>query len=1430
VLSEFDGALSIVGRRTNLDEQVMRYILFSLILMGATSDLAARDGWQAGFARVDATPTEPVRMAGYGNRDRPSEGVDTPLYVRAAALKRGEDPAHVLVSVDTIGLPGSMVQELTRQLAQRHGLSRQQIVVASTHTHSGPDLVSELSNIFSVALTESEIAAGKRYRKRLMSAIVAAVDQALQSLAPAQLAFGSGEVGFAANRRIVQDGRWTGFGVEPSGPVDHSVPVLRICGEDGKVRGVVFNYACHCTTLDGNYYRINGDWAGYAAADLEAAYPGSVALSTIGCGADANPNPRGSREMSELHGHALSQVVMRIVAGETTPVNEPLVATFGYAGLSFDLPTIEELRRRSDDTSPQVRRHAAHFQEVFQRDGRLPATYPVPIQAWQFGDQLTMVFLGGEVVADYALRLKRELPSKRLWVTAYANDVLGYIASERIRAEGGYEYDASGVFYNLPGPWAAGTEDLLIRRIRELLERKGPQPPLTPEQALHSISVPAGFAVQLVASEPLVEDPINLAFGHDGSLWVVEMGDYPLGAERAAEGGRVKRLSDTNGDGVFDRADVFLDGLNFPTAVHPWRDGVIVIAGTEILFARDRNGDGRADDRDILYGGLDLSNPQHRANGFSYGLDHSLHCAAGENIGELTAVRIGKTMNASGHDVQIWPDSGRLAAISGKTQYVRSRNDWGDWFGSDNSRPTYHFPIEDRYLRRNGAVRFADNKQQLFDPPVAPPVYPVSDTSDRFNDLFAANRFTSACSAIVVRSRSLGKDMEGAVLVCEPVHNLLHRAQLVEQDSSYRATRAGTELKSEFLRSTDPWFRPVRVVIGPDGMIWVVDMYRAVIEHPEWIPQAWQQQLDLRAGCQQGRIYRVVVADSAGPARLPNIAKRTSQELIASLASDSGTLRDMTQQELLQRGDKSNAGLLRNVAASSPSPQARVHALWTLHGLQKLRDNDLLHALGNEHPGVVRNAILLAEPRVASSDTLLRVLTALVGHPDAKVRLQLALTLGESTSPEAGAALGKLVAFADDDGWIAQAIVSSSKQHSLPVLEQVLSLLRVSGASAEAVNREMTMIAELIATAEAAKLNPSPLVARAIRAADANSTWVFPVAAACAETAGSAEKLDPASREAILAVYEQAKSLAGDANASPNLRCQALQMMGRSLGTAEQERKLLGQLLSPTTPLNVQIAAIERLAEFRDRESTLELLSHWADLTYAVRDAAAQQFTANAASMEALVEALESGAVLAGDLSLSVQQTLRQISSQSLQARVGRVLGKTSVADQELIQRYLEFQQAAGGKADLSRGRELFGKHCAACHVPDALGRATAPNLSNLTNRSPAALTEAILVPNRSVEPNYRGYVVQTSAGQVLSGIIAEEAGDTITLALADGKRTTVHRSEIDEIRNTKVSLMPEGFYRELNQEMLRDLVEYVRSDAFLQSAGGPSAPEQEPK
>ena len=500
------------------------------LLSVATSANETNLTWLAGFSRVDVTPTEPVRMAGYGSRDHASEGIDTPLYVRCFALKSpSSTQPSLLISVDTIGLPGSMTRELAEQIRNKHATPRENLVFCSTHTHCGPDLVSELSNIFTTDLTDQEVAAGERYKQQLKEGILRAVDDSLLELIPAKLSYAVGEAGFAANRRVLTNGRWTGFGVQPDGPVDHTVPVLRISDADGRVRGVVFNYACHCTTLGGDHYQINAEWAGYAANALEGRYPDAVALCTIGCGADANPEPRGSLDATKLHGRTLAAEVERIVGAEMTSIDAPLQCRFDYAGLSFDLPTQEELQQRAEDSNPQTKRHAERMLQLLSREGRLPATYPVPIQSWQFGDQMTMVFLGGEVVVDYAIRLKKTLDVPNLWITAYANDVLGYIASERMRIEGGYEYDRSGIYYGLPGPWATGTEDLLVRRVGELLKSHGRSRPVPAADASNTFQLSDGFQMELVAAEPLVQDPINIAFDARGRLWVVEMGDYPEG-------------------------------------------------------------------------------------------------------------------------------------------------------------------------------------------------------------------------------------------------------------------------------------------------------------------------------------------------------------------------------------------------------------------------------------------------------------------------------------------------------------------------------------------------------------------------------------------------------------------------------------------------------------------------------------------------------------------------------------------------------------------------------------------------------------------------------------------------------------------------------------------------------------------------------------
>lgn len=1376
-----------------------RFFAAITCLLFASTGLSQEIAWQAGFSRVDVTPTEPVRMAGYGSRSRPSEGIDTPLHVRCVALKgSGGDPVSLLVSVDTIGLPGAVSRELATAIRNKHGIDRERIVLCSTHTHAGPDLISELSNIFATELRPSEIAAGNRYKARLKTKILESVDLAISDLAPAKLSYATGTATFAANRRVLRDGRWTAFGVQDDGVVDHSVPVLRITNKDEKIRGIIFNYACHCTTIGGDHYRINSDWAGYAATNLEANYQGAVALCTIGCGADANPEPRGTVDAAKVHGRTLAAEVSRLVAGETAAIDAPIKARFDYAALSFELPTQEELETRISDpkSRPQTKRHANALLETLKRDHRLPATYPVPIQSWQFGEQLTMIFLGGEVVTDYSLRLKKKLDDSQLWVTAYANDVLGYIASEKMISEGGYEYDFSGVYYGLPGPWASGTEDLLIDRIEKMLKSRGRPKPLDTKDATGSIQLTEGYKIELVASEPLVQDPINIAFDAKGQMWVVEMGDYPEGQN----GGTIKTLSDSDGDGIYDKSTVFLKDLSFPTGVMPWREGVLVAAAPDVLYAVDTDSDGKADDVKKIYSGFRLANPQHRISGFSYGLDHSLHLAAGDNLGQLTSIT-GETVDASGHDVQIWPNEGRIAVTSGRTQYIRSRNDWGQWFGNDNSKPMYHFPIDDRYLQRNPHVSFSKSSHQLFDPPVAPRIFPATAATERFNDLFAAGRFTSACSAIIARTPTFNVGTSETAFICEPVHNLVHRAVIESDEATYTASRGPLETTREFLASTDPWFRPVRALIGPDDALYIVDMYRETIEHPEWIPDAWQARLNLRAGSDRGRIYRVQASDRTDKPMM-QFSHLTTKDLAKQLKSPNGALRDLSHQWLIERNDSSSVDSLIVLAREHQNPQARVHAISILEHLNRLETELLVDVLEDTHPGVLLVAVRIAESRLKAEPGLLESLEKTATHRDQRVVLQTALALGETSHPKATRVLAT-IATSEPGEWVSRAVSSSAAAHA----HAILSILLKNPNAYSKVPRQL--LEDLFVSAQANGMDFATEHASVFTTANADFMSQLNLAA-CLITAVRPTKKDAFS-ELLKPLYERAIQTATDETQSEHFRCTALNLIGIGIDSSEKETQFLLDLINPQTPEQVQQQAIDRLSTFANRQVCTELSDRWTSMSKSVRQHCVSKMLQRRPWTEELLSALETGAIPVRDISTAAKRQLAYTGSRSMRVRAERVTRTSSHPEkQTLVRRYLD---RLDNQRDPKQGAALFKQHCAVCHVPSGKGQSVGAILDNLTDRSDQALVTAILDPNRAVDPKYQSYVILTGDQRVLVGAIEVEAGQSITLAHADGKRTTIRRQDIEEMKNTSVSLMPEGLEEVLKPNALKHILAYLQNN-----------------
>jgi hypothetical protein len=431
---------------------------FLTVLAGATS-LAARGrtAWKAGVAVIDITPPPGIWMAGYAARKCPAQGVALPLHAKALALEDEHGRRAVLLTADLLGVTAAMTSRVAEAVRRRHGLAREGLLVNASHTHSGPVTADMLSIAYDLPAGQPERIAA--YTAELESKLVDVIGRAIGRLGPARLGFGEGTVDFAANRRV---------DFTPIGPVDHAVPVLRV-ETDGRVAAIVFGYACHNTTLQAGNCQLHGDYAGVAQAALERRHPGATALFVAGCGGDANPAPRGTVESVERHGLALADAVDRAPAPAT--VAGALRLGYGVVDVPFAPPPDRagwEARLEHQDV--YVRRHARLMLDTLASAGRLPEAQRVPVQVWRFGDTFTLVAIGGEVVVDYALRLKKDHPGQRLWVAGYSNDVFGYLPSLRVLKEGGYEGGGAMIYYGRPGPFAPAVEDLVHGKIRALMD------------------------------------------------------------------------------------------------------------------------------------------------------------------------------------------------------------------------------------------------------------------------------------------------------------------------------------------------------------------------------------------------------------------------------------------------------------------------------------------------------------------------------------------------------------------------------------------------------------------------------------------------------------------------------------------------------------------------------------------------------------------------------------------------------------------------------------------------------------------------------------------------------------------------------------------------------------------------------------------------
>ncbi len=442
-----------------------------LIILPVAVSVWAAD-YKAGIGRIKITPEGPIWLSGYSSRKHPSEGVLQDLWAKALAIEDSKRGRVVIVTTDIIGLPRAMSDLVAARVQKEWGLERARLVLNSSHTHTGPVVRPNLISMYKLTPEQDRVL--KEYAQKLTDDLVTVVGAAIGDLKPARLAWGTGQAGFAVNRREFTP-KEVKIGVNPSGPVDREVPVLRVETPDGKLRAVLFGYACHNTTLTGEFYRISGDYAGFAQAEVEKAHSGATAMFMELCGADQNPNPRSTLELAEQHGRTLAAEVERVLAGKLSPVQGPVRAAFRMTELAFRPHTRETFERELADSNQFKVRRAQAMLAAYD-DRRPVRSTPYPVQAVRFGSGLTLLALGGEVVVDYALRVKREFGSSKIIVAGYSNDVMCYIPSARVLKEGGYEADSSMIYYGQPGPFNDQVEENLMAAVRDVMKKVGRPP------------------------------------------------------------------------------------------------------------------------------------------------------------------------------------------------------------------------------------------------------------------------------------------------------------------------------------------------------------------------------------------------------------------------------------------------------------------------------------------------------------------------------------------------------------------------------------------------------------------------------------------------------------------------------------------------------------------------------------------------------------------------------------------------------------------------------------------------------------------------------------------------------------------------------------------------------------------------------------------
>jgi len=1022
-------------------------------------------------------------------------------------------------------------------------------------------------------------------------------------------------------------------------------------------------------------------------------------------------------------------------------------------------------------------------------------------------------------------------------------------------------------------------------KAKTLPSKQSPESPLAPKGALKQFVVHPGLRVELVACEPQVVDPVAIAFDEDGRLWVVEMRDYPNGPKRppgAPDGtprpagsppagmSRIRVLEDRNRDGFFETARTFADKLLFATGLQPWRGGVIVTLAGEVAYFKDTTGDGTADVRETWFTGFARKNPQLRANHPTFALDNRMYIANGLRGGDVIARKAdwsdnAKPVSISGRDFRFDPLTGEYNAVSGAGQFGLTFDDFGNRFICSNRHPCRHIVLENRYLKRNPHLAVSSVLHDVSPPGDASRVFPISNAWTTSN--LHAGQFTAASGVTLYRGHLLPEEFRGNSFVCEPTGNLVHRDVLKPKGATFtsRPGRQGVE----FLATKDEWFRPVSLANGPDGALYVVDMYRAVIEHPQWVPEELKNRPDARFGDDRGRIYRIVPAgdreasaprsgaDAAPRAKTgrltptARLSKTSTADLVKLLQHPNAWHRMTAARLLYERQDKAAVKPLQAMLRDQQKSQrTRVHALWALRGLGTLQNADvksvLQSAWKNDEFRLLEHALRLSEGTWTTAELGI-FLTFPYDISDPRARLQAALSLGEVKHAQVRInGLAHLGVNAGDDLWIRRAILSSASGKEVQLLQRLIDLVLQSrrpasrGTSVDqrgtAAHRELfNELGELIGsrgrtsetTAALSGLNrldadngqrPSKSADRAPRdhAHRLRLAGMLGLARGLSrrgrELATFVAALPVEDRKPIQSLYADVVRTATSATVPRQRRLTAisfLKYVGETLAVPA-----LKQLTLHESNQAVRLAAIPALAAFSPGKIDRQLLVGFDSQTPEIKRAILTLALSGKTRTTMLLDEIAADRISINELDPTQVRRLTRHREKDIRNRAKELLAAAVPADRKQV--LAEFQRALSLNGDAQRGRKVFQKNCAACHRIGKLGVNVAPDISDSRTKTPAQLLVSILDPNRAIDSNYISYTTVTVDGKVHTGIIATETASSITLRQPDNKTVSLLRRDIERLKSNGVSLMPVGLEKNISVQQMADVIAFIKHWRYL--------------